>query len=95
MKPNPAYFTDPKQNVIKDFFKFATQSGTSGGSVSGADLTAQPSAEGLTLWSGLPKAASREHAGATDFHPDGLPQTSSHCMRFVPTGEVQASRTLS
>ena len=44
MKPNPAYFTDPKQNVIKDFFKFATQSGTSGGSVSGAEHTALPSA---------------------------------------------------
>ncbi len=44
MKPNPAYFTDPKQNVIKDFFKFATQSGTSGGSVSGAEHTALPPA---------------------------------------------------
>ena len=58
MKPNPAYFTDPKQNVIKDFFKFATQSGTSGGSVSGAHHTTQPSAEQQFLRSGLHKAVS-------------------------------------
>ena len=63
MKPNPAYFTDPKQNVIKDFFKFATQSGTSGGSVSGAHHTNWPSAEHMSPRSALPRAVSREHAG--------------------------------
>ena len=44
MKPNPEYFTDPNQNVIKDFFKFATQSGTSAGSVSGKDHMSRPPA---------------------------------------------------
>ena len=35
MKPDLGYFADSKQNVVKDFFKFATQSGTSAGSVAG------------------------------------------------------------
>ena len=35
MKPDLGYFADPKQNVVKDFFKFATQTGTSAGSVAG------------------------------------------------------------
>jgi hypothetical protein len=35
MKPNLAYFTDPSQNFISDFFGALTQEGTSLGSVSG------------------------------------------------------------
>ena len=34
-QPDLGYLTDPKQNVVKDFFKFATRSGTSVGSVAG------------------------------------------------------------
>jgi len=35
MKPDVAYFTDPNQNFIQDFFGALTQQGTSLGSVLG------------------------------------------------------------
>jgi hypothetical protein len=35
MHPNLAYFTDPNQNFISDFFGALTQQGTSIGAVSG------------------------------------------------------------
>ncbi|CAL5221153.1 g3292 [Coccomyxa viridis] len=38
VEPDLGYFADPKQNVVKDFFKFATRSGTSAGSVAGPDI---------------------------------------------------------
>ena len=74
MKPNPEYFVDPHQNVIKDFFKFATQSGTSAGSVSGVTNNDRPTAEHQNVWSGAPKGS--EHRAcwrAADCSPDGLP----------------------
>jgi len=41
-QPDLGYLTDPKQNVVKDFFKFATRSGTSAGSVAGKDQSSPP-----------------------------------------------------
>ena len=95
MKPNPEYFVDPKQNVIKDFFKFATQSGTSAGSVSGANYPDWLSAEHQILWSDAHKGSEQRPCWrAADCSPDGLPQTPSQCMHFMPAGKVQAFEIL-
>ncbi len=41
MQPDLAYFTDPSQNFISDYFQALTQAGTSIGSVQGESSEAQ------------------------------------------------------